>query len=182
MSERRRHKRTRTNTRALIKSRWHVVDASCLDASPGGLMIRAGQEFALGEEVEVALEMSDGSRLICNGRVVRRDPRLTENWQGKGYGVQITEIETEAEQKLRKWLGSSKLGTGPVTRAEVLQAMDRASAATKSKAAAPPKAEPSSAGTPEARRTGARKRPGKRMDPLELQRVLLRLKKKRPKR
>ena len=165
-----------------------MVDASCLNASPGGFMIRAGQEFALDEEVEIALEMSDGSRVHCNGKVVRQDPRLTEGWQGKGYGIQIVGIEPTAAEQLSQWLNSSNTGTGPVTRADVLKAMERSSAKRQNAAAAPQVAvaaaaarsrrPPISGGPPPAQPTT--RRPGKRMDPLELQRVLLRLKKKRP--
>jgi len=112
MSERRRHERRRTHGRALVKSRWLLADAAFLDASAGGCQIRTGEQLVVGEQVELSLELPDGSRILFDAKVVRQDPRTTEEWQGNGYGLQILDMDDEARERLQGFIEQRAAAAG----------------------------------------------------------------------
>ena len=173
------------------------MDAACLDVSVNGLFIRAGQEFAKGEVVEVALELPDGTRLHCQGRVMREDPRPVETWRGRGYGVRIEEIDAEALGRLRGWL--EHLSGAPMPHDDEPQERyaPRVNEDCRPQRRSPdqlrgvpargrdtgPVPRPGTGPVPRPRAGPSRspRPPRRRIGPQELQRVLLRLKRKRAK-
>jgi len=104
MNERRRHRRQAVKIRALIKSRWQLLDGTCTDASQTGLHITSDDEFDVGQEVEVALDLDDGTRIYCDGRIVREDATSARALRGRGYGVQLVDPSDEAREALAAWL------------------------------------------------------------------------------
>jgi len=162
MADRRRHKRKSTSTRTMLKSRWQLADALCLDASMGGFLLHAHHEFSVGDDVEIALEVPGGKRLNCEGEVVRLDVKHPAIKKGEGYGVRITKIDPETRAELGAWIG--KLTEEP---AAARAADAKRPAATKPGVAA-------AAGTGSASGTGV---PAGKGATLKLQRILMRLRK-----
>ena len=102
--ERRKQVRKKTRARVLLKSRWQLAPATGVDVSQGGVLVETSQPFNVGDEVELAIDMPDNSRVNCSGRVLREVRQRTMRVAGIRYGIQITRIDAAAAAKLAAWL------------------------------------------------------------------------------
>ena len=102
--ERRRHRRKKMRARVVLKSRWQLATATGVDVSLGGVLVETAQPFNVDDEVELAIDLPDSSRLNCSGRVMREVKQRTMRAAGIRYGIKITKIDDASTAKLSAWL------------------------------------------------------------------------------
>lgn len=102
--DKRRHPRKKTRARVLLKSRWQLAPGTGVDVSLGGVLVETAQPFNVGDDVELAIDLPDNSRLNCSGRVLREVKQRTMRVAGIRYGIQITKIDDAAAARLKAWL------------------------------------------------------------------------------
>ena len=91
----------------MIKSRWQLANAALRDASVAGFQVAVDQDFSVGDEVELAVDLPGERRVHCEGRVVREARRPPGQLEPRGYGVRISRIEKREHDTLRTWLRAS---------------------------------------------------------------------------
>jgi len=102
--EKRRQPRKKTRARVVLKSRWQIAPATGVDVSYSGILVETSQPFNVGEEVELAIDLPDSSRLNCSGRVMREVKQRSMRVAAIRYGIQITKIEAAVAVRLAAWL------------------------------------------------------------------------------
>jgi Tfp pilus assembly protein PilZ len=102
--ERRRQKRKKMRSRVMLKSRWQLATAVGVDVSISGVLIETPQPFSVGDDIELAIELPDNSRINCSGRVMRELKQRSIRVVGTRYGILITKIEPEAAARLQAWV------------------------------------------------------------------------------
>lgn len=81
----------------------------------GGLFIPTRKQYEMGDEVFILLGLMDeADRIPLSGRVVWLTPKAAQGNRAQGIGVQFTEKDNPAKEKIEKYL-TGMLGTDRLT-------------------------------------------------------------------